>query len=136
MRSQFSAHRILDSGQPARCIAAVRFGVSPMDAREALDLAELGEPAGIALVPGDPVEELRVMALGEVGAVADRILAGDGDAVVDRLDVVVDRRLGAAREEGRGRRSLVLRGWADGAGDAMVWRGSNRALRRLQPWTS
>src|ERR687891_424329 len=39
------------------CRGEVRGFANGLDAREALDLAELGEPAGIAFVPGDPVEE-------------------------------------------------------------------------------
>src|SRR5690606_10921217 len=63
--------------------------------------AEIGQATGIALVVGDPVEELLVIALREIGAIADTVLAAEIDHVFHRLDIVVDGRIDAAGKERR-----------------------------------
>ncbi|MCY1362431.1 hypothetical protein D9M69_491460 [compost metagenome] len=50
---------------------------------------------------GQPLEEFLAMALGEVGADADGVLADDVHHVLDGFGVVVDGRVDALGEEGR-----------------------------------
>ena len=64
------------------------------------DLAEVGETTGVALVVGQPLEEVLAVTLGEVGADADGIFADQVHHVFDGLDVVIDGGVDAGLEEG------------------------------------
>src|ERR1700712_1251141 len=65
------------------------------------NLAELGQLAAVPLVVGDVVEEELAVPLREVGPDADILLADTPDHVSDRVEVVLDRRGGPPRQEGR-----------------------------------
>ena len=96
--------RILVSGQPARSIAAVRLGKSPILRSPAGvdDIAErAGYPPPLSLVMANILEKGIILILGEVGPDPDIILARDADHVVDRRNVILDGRLVSPGEEGR-----------------------------------
>src|SRR6185369_5928548 len=54
------------------------------------DLAELDDQPALALVAADILEELRPLVLGEIGADADALPAGDVADIVDGGDIVFD----------------------------------------------
>ncbi|ABA53161.1 hypothetical protein BURPS1710b_A2107 [Burkholderia pseudomallei 1710b] len=99
------AHDLADARRlPSRALhrgRQVREFADRSDAFRIHDLAEIREPAVAALVVREPIEEIDAVALREIGADADRVLADQVHDVADRLDVIVDRRVDPALQERR-----------------------------------
>ena len=65
------------------------------------DLAKAGQPPGVTLVVGQPLKEIKTVALSKVRADADGVLADQVVDVLNRLDVVLDGLIDAIFHKGR-----------------------------------
>src|SRR3954453_3726538 len=65
------------------------------------DLAELRQLSAITLVVRDPIEEWAAITLSEVGSDPHIFFSTDADDVLDCLDIIMNRRIASALQEGR-----------------------------------